>query len=210
MRYLVILMAAVSVPLGLFNLLGSVVAAIWLIVLGMWFPVGISLALLFGGGFLFGFVFLPPFFAVVGLAAKASQKGFRLVSVVLLFVVAVCTAAIMVGSANAIMNAYSQMGPQSAQFPLILLSYGIATAPWTALAYKEEPAPDGRRRLATPLFFYQLGYLIAGSARVFGGAISSDTPLWILCISMAIGGIIQLMEELEALRAHGADEFSDQ
>ncbi len=198
MRSLSTLLAALSVPIGLLNMFGGIIAAIWLIYLGMWKPIGVSLGLLFVGTWILSFALMPSLIFALP-AAKAAEKGHVGTAVFIGFFSMLYTAAVMVVWSFIIMKSYSHMGPESAQWPLLLLSYGAATGPWAYMASKEAQGADGSPHSALWVFFLSVGYIIAAGARLFSHT-PFDTCLWILGICMIVGLIFQSLVAYEEHR----------
>ena len=176
----------------LLNLLGGIVGGIWLICLGMWKPVGISIAILFVGSFALGFLLMPSLIFAIP-AAKAAERGNTGGAIFAGMFALLYTTALIVVWAFFIMKGYAGMGPDSAQWPLMLLSYGAATGPWAYMASKDQQGPDGgNQHSAIHVFFLSVAYIIAMGARLIGSA-SFETCLWILIVTMVIGLIFQAM-----------------
>jgi hypothetical protein len=205
MRALTALITAFSVPMILLNLLGGIVGGIWLIILGMWSPIGVSLGILFVGSFALGFLLMPSLIFAIP-AAKAAERGNTGAAVFIGMFALLYTTILIVAWAFMILKAFAGMGPDAAQWPLMLISYGAATGPWAYMASKEERAnPGGVQHSAIHVFFLSAGYIVAMGARLFAAA-SFETCLWILIITMVIGLILQgivAAEEHRMRRSYG-------
>jgi hypothetical protein len=192
------LFIALSFPIMMLNMLGGVVGGIWLIVLGIWTPIIYSVLILFFGHWVISLLLMPGMLLLLP-AAQAADKGWNFVAVVGAFLNALYTGAAMTGWAYWVMKEYSAAGPESAQWPILLLGYGAATGSWAYMASKEHPTQSNA---ALWVFFLSLGYIIAAVARLFAG-VSFSTCFWIIAAVMAVGLILQLVatyEEQKALR----------
>jgi hypothetical protein len=205
MRSISTFLAALSVPIGLLNIFGGIIAAIWLICLGIWKPIGVSFGLLFVGAWILSIALMPNLIFAIP-AAKAAEKGHVGTAVFIGFFSMLYTAAVMVVWSFNIMKTYSHMGPVSAQWPLLLLSYGAATGPWAYMASKESQGPHGNPHSAIWMLFLSVGYAIAAGARLFSHA-PFHTCLLILGICMIIGLIFQCLVVFEEHRVRSQFEL---
>ena len=192
MRALTALMTAFLVPMILLNLLGGIVGGLWLIILGIWAPIGVSLGILFAGSFALGFLLMPSVIFSIP-AAKVAERGNTGIAALIGIFALLYTTVLIVAWAFMTLKAFAGMGPDAAQWPLMLISYGAATGPWAYMASKEERAnPDGVQHSAIHVFFLSAGYIVAMGARLFASA-SFATCLRILIATMVIGLILQGM-----------------
>lgn len=189
------LFTALSLPIMLLNGFGSIIGGIWLIVLGMWQPIIVSAVLLFCGHWIIS-IALVPALALMLPAAKTAEKGWTVAAVVFGALLAAYTAAIMLGWSYYIMKLYSEMGPPSAQWPLLLLAYGAATGPWAYWMSKEQ---DPHSSSPIWVFFLSLAFICGAGARLFGN-VSFATCLWIMIGVMAAGLALQLVMVFEQNR----------
>jgi hypothetical protein len=198
MRALSVLFAAFSAPIMLLNLLGGIVGAIWLICLGMWKPVGLSLAILIVGAHSLAFILAPGLIFAIP-AAKAADQGKTGTAFFIGFFSILYTLAVIAVWACLIFKTYSLMGPASAQWPLLLLSYGACTGPWAYMASKEQGAENGIPHSALHVMFLSIGYIIAMSARLFADARFS-TCFWIIVVTLIMGQIVMALLAAEENR----------
>jgi len=180
-------MTALSVPIRLFDSLGVIVGGLWLITLGMWAPIGAGLVFLFVSPIVLRILLMPiPIFA--SSVAKAKERGNIGRADFIGMFSHLYTGAVIVAWAFVVLKAFAGMGPRSVQWPLMLISYAVATGPWQNWACKGE---DRAKLLAlqtsavyvSPL---SVGYMVAMGARLFASA-SFHTCLWLLIVTMVIG-----------------------
>lgn len=199
MQALMALFTALAIPIMILNMLGSVVGGIWLIALGIWAPIFYSVVLLIVGQWIISLLLMPALLLLLPVA-KAAEKGWNSVAVVGGFLNALYTGAVMTFWAYWVMKEYSAAGPESAQWPILLLAYGAATGPWAYMASKENPSQSNA---SLWVFFLSVGYIVAAGARLFAGA-TFATCFWIVAAAMAAGLVLQLIaiyEEQKASRA---------
>lgn len=180
-----------AVPvISLLHLLGAIVGWIWLTCLGMWLPIAVSIAILFLGALFLGHLLMPSAFLAI-LAVRAAEKGNRVASFSFFLVQTLYSTSLIVAWAYVILKKFAGMGPDAAQWPLLLISFGAATGPWTFMVTKAQQANQGEdQHSVTAVCFLAAGYILALAARLFASA-SFDTCLWILIISMTLALIIQ-------------------
>lgn len=205
MRTLLTLITVFSIPVMLVNFLGGIIGAVWLIYLGIWKPIGVSIVLLFFGAFALSFLLVPSLIFAIP-AAKAVERGNTKLAVFAGIFSLLYTTVLIVGWAFAIMKGYAGMGPESAQWPLMLLSYGAATGPWAYMASKDQQSQDGGNQYSIfHVFFLSVAYIIAIGARLLASA-TFETCLWILIATIAFGLIFQMImvtEENKIRRTFG-------
>lgn len=180
----------VAPMISLLHLLGAIVGWIWLICLGMWSPIAVSIAILFLGALFLGYLLMPSAFLAIP-AVRAAEKGNMVTSFSLFLIQTLYSTALMVAWAYVILKKFAGMGPDAAQWPLLLISFGAATGPWAFMVTKVQQANQGEdQHSATAVCFLAAGYILALVARLFASA-SFDTCLWILIISITPALIIQ-------------------
>ena len=183
-----LLLAFLSIPIMVLNILGSVVGGVWLIALGLWTPIIYSVVLLIAGRFLISLLLMPSLLLLLPVA-RAAEKGWNSVVVVGAFLAALYTGAVMTFWAYWVIKEYSAAGPAAAQWPLLLLGYGAATGSWAYMASKENPSQSNA---IFCVFFLSVGYIVAAGARLFAGA-TLATCFWIVAAVMVAGPVLQLV-----------------
>lgn len=179
MKALGALLAALMVPLMLLNLLGGIVAGIWLAILGQWGAIFLGLAIAFAGAFLVSLLLLPGI-GLAGLGLVAFERGNKLIGGFLLILSSPWTPlVILVWEVSIFIVFGRRITSSNLAIPMWLWSYGAATGVWSFLASKE---PEGDRDMASfGAFAAQIAYLVLS-----GCVIGLHWPLWPSMLAMAV------------------------
>jgi hypothetical protein len=160
---MIALVQLLMLPLIVLNMLGGIVAMVWLAILGQWHMLGIGLALLFGTTFALGFALMPQMLlaAPAVLLYEKGQKalGFFFGGLALLYVYALVTA----WCGAVLWYSMERVTTANLLIPILLWSYGVATGPWAFMASKEDNIGS-----AFTVFFSRVGYIIMGLMILFG------------------------------------------
>jgi hypothetical protein len=132
------LLAVISVPLLLLNLLSGIVAGIWLILLGDWRIVVGGFIYAFAGVFLISLAIAPGLIFAAP-AAMAAQKGRSVLALVLGLPSLLWTYLPLFGSCFLFMK-YAAQTHDGSILPYLLWAYSTALAPWSYMAQKEQQA----------------------------------------------------------------------
>lgn len=159
MRALIALITALSIPLMVLNMLGGIVAGIWLAILGEWGTIGTGVLIFVVSTWTLGFVIMPSMLLAIP-AALCAEKG---KTVGLVFFGALCNLyilAIVTLWCCGILFFFVRDAAASSLIPKLLWSYGLAVGPWAYMASKETQGGGSEgffSILAT--FFSQLAYV---------------------------------------------------
>lgn len=148
------LLNALSIPLALINLLGGIVSGIWLAVLGEWGSIGWGFVFLFGGAIAISLAMLPGLL-VMAPVAYFHDKGPKAAFYLFGFLGSLYTIAVITAWCCVVLVFFNKRADSSSLIPLLIWSYGAATAPLSYMAQKEQ-----NEYSAISTFFAQLGYLI--------------------------------------------------
>lgn len=191
------LILAVGLPLLLLNMLGGIVAGVWLIFIGDWSLFWLGLALGFLGVFLCSIAVLPN----VALAAPGialMQRGN--VTAGMLFAAAATLYITVVMVAWSVLTHYVivDRADQPSSMLTAVWAYGVAVGPWTFLAQKEAQGnPDTPAGMTS--FFLQLASLLVG-VMYLAGFSDHWTLAYAALAVMAVPAILSmlLVRELNA------------
>lgn len=175
------LITALSIPLMILNMLGGIVAGIWLAILGDWGTIGAGILVFFVSTGILGFVIMPSILLAVPAALCAQKRNtFGLVcfgTLSSLYILTVITL-----WCCGILFFFLRDATASSLIPRLLWSYGLATGPWAYMAGKDAQGGEGEgfaSMLAT--FLAQLAYVtimilviftsitLLGAIKVFSG-----------------------------------------
>lgn len=165
METLTKLAAALTVPLGLLNMLGGIVAGIWLAILGEWGIIGYGLVALFVSGLGLGLAMAPGLLFAAP-AAALHEKGNKLGFYFFGFLGALYTVLVLTAWCIAVLYFFVRQADTSSIIPVLLWSYGVATGPIAWMAQKEAQGGGGEGAMIST-FFAQVGYVLVILAVLF-------------------------------------------
>jgi hypothetical protein len=152
------LITALSIPLMILNLLGGIVAGIWLALLGEWGTIGYGIAAFFMSSFALSIILMPSMLLAAP-AAYYAERGntFGLLcfgSLSSLYTIGVITA-----WCCGVLFFFVKEATQASLIPTLIWSYGVATGPWAYMASKEQQGGSGfASTIAT--FLAELAYAV--------------------------------------------------
>lgn len=146
----------VTIPLLLLNMLGGIVAFLWLAVLGEWGVIGYGILLAAVMPIGFALAQLPGMLPTL-LGAWFMEKNWRLPAIVCVFLASLWTSALLVIWCVMIANKYVHLVTDETRIPILLWGYSVALAPLGYMASKErDNAFTGLQTLLAQLFFIAL------------------------------------------------------
>ncbi len=148
-------LSIVGLILGLLNLVGGIVAGIWLLVLGEWNLFLVGIAVVFVGAFAASLL-LAPGMLVAGASIAALDKGKTLIGWPLLMLSSAWTYAVVIAWGVGSFLWFGERVDTDNAIPVWLWSYGAASGVWAYMASKE---PEGSAAPITA-FAAQLGYIV--------------------------------------------------
>ena len=151
------LATVLTVPLGLINIFGAIVSDIWLAILGEWGIIGYGIAALFVSGIGLGIAMMPGLLLAAPAAAlqeKGKMFGFYMFG----FLSALYTIAILTVWCIAILLFFTKQANADSIIPILIWSYGVATAPIAWMAQKEMQGGNEFSMIST--FFAQVAYIL--------------------------------------------------
>lgn len=160
------LAAALAVPLGLLNMLGGIVAGIWLAILGKWGIIGYGVAALFVSGLGLGIAMMPGLLLFAAPAAVLHLKGNKLGFYFFGFLGALYSVAVITAWCIAVLYFFVRQANSDSIIPILLWSYGVATTPMGLLTQKEMQGGGGVGSMIAT-FFAQVAYVIVILAVLF-------------------------------------------
>lgn len=182
MKALMGLIAVLSVPLMILNMLGGLVSGIWLAILGEWGAIGFGILLLFVSHWLLAFALMPSMPLYV-LAAHCAGKGktfglFCFSALGSLYIYTLITV-----WCCGILYLFVKDATVSSLIPLLIWSYGAATGPWGYMAYKDRDSAGEFSGSAIATIVSQFAYIVLMLLVIF-------TPLTVLGAIKVFGGVM--------------------
>lgn len=145
----------VGLALGLLNLIGGIVAGVWLMVIGEWHLFLVGIAILFVGAFAASML-LAPGMLLAGASISALDKGKGALGWPLLILSSAWTYVVVIAWGVGAFLWFGDKVDADNAIPVWLWSYGAATGVWAFMASKE---PNGSAAPITA-FAAQLGYIV--------------------------------------------------
>jgi hypothetical protein len=192
------LISALSIPLMILNMLGGIVAGIWLAILGQWGIIGIGILVFIVSTSILSFVIMPSILLAAP-AAYCAEKGKTLGLVFFGAISSLYILAIVTIWCCGILFLFVRDATASNLIPKLLWSYGLATGPWAYMASKDAHGGDSAGFASmSATFLAQLAYLtimilvifttitLLGAVKVFAGFMVVS-----LIIQMTLAVLIQ-------------------
>ncbi|MGO9612224.1 MAG: hypothetical protein ACLPX5_04230 [Dissulfurispiraceae bacterium] len=181
---------ALCLPFAYLDLLGGIVAGIWLGILGRWGTIGIGLLFYFTAIFLINRAMRPTRLLappVVYCAKKGKTCELIFFSALSnLFVITVMTA-----WCCGVLFMFVKDTAGGSLIPLLIWSYGVATGPWAYMASMDQDAGRGPGTVITT-FLAQIAYVIMFLMVIFS-TITSIQALKVFAGFMLVGWVIQMV-----------------
>lgn len=153
------IIALISFPLVLLNIIGGIAALIWLIVLGEWNAILLGILIMLIGAFVISFLLMPGLIFMLPISYFAEKnKVFGLA--IFGFLNLLYTFAIIAISSYFIFYYITNSVGSEHMLPALIWSYAAATAPWSYMASKEEGARGEFNGTQSTLYFAELGLFV--------------------------------------------------
>lgn len=150
------LVTLVALPLMVLNLFAGIGGSVWLLVLGEYNPVLVSLALLVLGHFIVSVLLAPSLIFLAPFSANERLAENPVAAILLVVLSNIYTYCIMgLWSVGIFFEFPSFINTSNAILPTILLSYASSTSTWSFLA--ERDAASGNDYSTLSAFFNQVG-----------------------------------------------------
>jgi hypothetical protein len=189
MRALATLTIALLLPIWVLNMIGGLLAGIWLAFLGEWKSIGMGLILYVTSHHLLAWVLMPAVILFSAPAVKMIESGRTTLGRLSWSLAVLYRTSVIVVWAYLILRYFYDRASNSSEIPLLLWSYGAATGPWAYIASKDCQAQEGDNRHSVfHVLFLSVGYICSMLALLFRG-VSLSSCLWILGSFMAVSCI---------------------
>ena len=193
------LSGALAIPLLLINVLGDIVAGVWLTILREWRILGYGIGLVFAGAILLSIAMLPGLLLDAPAAAFCKRRikaGFYFFS----FLSTCYTLGVLTVWCMVVLNFFMERASHDSFIPTLFWSYGAATAPIAWLAEKDREGGSGLAVIST--FFCETAYFMVILTTLLLRVRPLVAGLLLFGIAMVVALIIELRlvtEEYEAL-----------
>jgi len=188
-------MMAAMVPLILLNLLGDIVAGVWLAALGEWWAIGYGIASMLFGTFLLGIAMMPGL-AFGAPAVLLYEKGKTYLAFPLLVLSEFYTYALVSGWCLFVFFAFMSRANHHNAWPLLIWSYGAALGPWIYMAQQEQNDAS-----SLTSFFGQVAYVVMALWLVIFGSTTLRGLALVFSAVMFTGMCIQIASALKEVAA---------
>ena len=181
-------------PLMILNVVGAIVAMVWLVILDQWVTLGIGIAVLLSTTLALCLALMPWLFFAAP-AALLYDKGQRVLGLLfgglaLLYVYGLIT----VWCVAVLWYSMERVTIANLLIPTFLWSFGVAIGPWAYKASNED-----RLGSSFTIFFSQVGYLTTGLMVLLGHP-SFYEVMGAFIVVMSVGLIISLIFAAETSR----------
>jgi len=184
------LVAALSIPLMVLNILGGIVSGIWLAVLRDWGTIGLGIGLFLVSTLLLGLALMPSLLLAAP-AALFAERGKMIGLVFFSTLSSLYILALITVWCCGILFLFLKDATAANLIPRLIWSYGAATGPWAYMASKG-PDPDAQGfgpMFAT--FLAELAYLILMLIVIFSG-ITLLGAIRVFGCFMLVGLVVQI------------------
>lgn len=145
-------------PFMILNMIGGVIALIWLVILGQWATIFLGVAILLAGALIVSLLLLPAIgLAAVGLAAL--NRGNKWAGWFSLLLACPWTYIVIIIWEVAVFIVFEVRSTSENGIPARLWSYAVATGVWSYLASREWRGGDGDGAAAA-VFGAQVAYIV--------------------------------------------------
>lgn len=192
MNAILAILALLSIPITLMNILGGIISGIWLAIIGEWDVILLGLLSFFIGIFIISLALLPRL--IFGIPAlRLINQGKVLMGIIIGTPSAIYTILVMVAWCFLVFYSFDSTAEGYTRVPMLMWSYGIATGPWLYLAQQDvKESGEGFNPSAINMFFISVGYfLMIFMTLIFN--VSLQTALLYLYISMTISFLLQFV-----------------
>lgn len=137
----------------LLNVLGGIGSGIWLAILGEWGAIGAGVGAMIVGMLIVAIALMPGLaVSMAGIALYDKGAIGKILGLPLMVLSLLWTYVVMCGWALLAFWYFLSSASYEAFWPLLIWSYGVASAPWTYMAQKEQS-----EHAAATAFFLQIG-----------------------------------------------------
>ena len=188
MKWLASIFMLIQIPLMVLNLLGAVVAFIWLVCLGQWRIIAIGIGSFFGATTLIGIALAPGLLLLP--LAMATENRSRVWIFMLIGLSQAYTTAVIIGWCASVLYYARILATIAHALPVWLWSYEIVTGPWAYMSSREQHS-NSRSNSVFHVLFLSIAYVIAALSAWLGRA-SFQTCVVILTAIMLISWTVQI------------------
>jgi hypothetical protein len=193
-------------PLMILNLVGGIVAAVWLAILGDWVVFGIGIAIAILGSWIIKITLVPAriLFGAPGIAlANRGKNGGALLFGLLN---AIYTSALICAWCLSVFYLMTTITRSDSIIPLTLFAYGCSTAPWAYLSQKDQQA-GGNEYSNLLVLFAEIAFVIAGFIKVITNIEFRKLLIIFSCI-MAVAVVLQMIMAVHQIRRHSIQKIA--
>ncbi len=164
-------LSVLAIPLGIINIFGGIISGIWLAILGKWGLIGYGILAMSVSGMGLGIAMMPGIIFAAP-AAVLIEKGNKLGGYFFGLLSTVYAVGVLTGWCVLVLVCYTENVDANTLTPVLIWSYGIATAPIAFLAQKELQSGNEFAMILT--FFIQVAYILTILAILLVGLLLRD------------------------------------
>ncbi len=150
------LLKVLGPPIVLLNLLGGIVSGIWLAIFGQWGSIGVGVLIIVVGGVGISLALMPSTVLFDAPAAHFENRGRRSAAYFFAFLSVLYTYVVMTVWCVCVLVYFVNRAEARSLIPTVVWSYGVAMAPWSWLAQKDQ----GNWASGVSTFFGEVGYIV--------------------------------------------------
>jgi hypothetical protein len=199
MKIIINILTLLCVPIVILNLLGGLISAIWLAVLGNWRTIGIGIGLMILSGSILRIVLMPAILLIAPTPYFARKRSMLLVRAFTFLGSLYITTVFALWCAGVLLF-FVNMTTDKSIIPVLIWSYVVAIGPLVILTNKEVQAGGGESSIIFTVFT-QLGYAATILVVVLTGVFS--------LIPLILGIFIALIINFIAVNQLRETDFSD-
>jgi hypothetical protein len=191
--------SVISIPLGLLNTFGGIVAGVWLAILGEWGIIGYGVVILIFASFTLGLAMMPGLMFAIP-AASMAERGNKIGSYLFNFLGSIYGGIVLTIWCVGLLYYFAHQANADSIVPILLWSYGVATGPIGWLTQKEIQSGGGGASVFAN-FFAQVAYVIVMISVLFFEASLLDA-VTLYGTVMVIGTFFQFLAAIQLDRMH--------
>jgi hypothetical protein len=190
------ILSTLFLPIIIINILGPIIAGIWLAIIGEWDDIFIGIILVALSCFFMSFVLMPSLLFIIPsqIFFEKERKiiGFFFGTLGLLY-----NMSIMIIWCVLVMYFFSRFVTDISLIAHLLWSYGVALAPWIWLSKKGEKRGGDVENEVFLLLFAQISYLVGIILLFFG--VSIEVMAVIFTIIMLVSKILKVVIDFKVM-----------
>jgi hypothetical protein len=182
-----------QLPIVILNFSGFIVSGIWLLIIGQWGSIVAGLIISMGAPFGLGLALLPGAI-IAGPGVYFANRGVTIGVYFFGFLSSVYTYVLITAWCGGITYYFMRDASSHAFWPLLILSYGVVTSPWSYMAQRDQAIPS-----FLAAFFVQVGYIVMMVCVAFGVDLSDGVQVFAFVMMVGIFFHMRFLAEAQRI-----------